>query len=113
MNIEANCLGNILSARRFNREEKELLSEPELLQIKRYGSITEAEIQENVLQNWNLLLVIPKTLVNLHERKDFKANLYKCGSSTRVPHYLTAFSIATAKPDFHRPEYFVSFLMSD
>jgi hypothetical protein len=35
-----------------------------------------------------------------------RANFYKCGDSTAVPHYLSWSHIATETPDFHRPEFF-------
>jgi hypothetical protein len=34
------------------------------------------------------------------------ANFYKCGDDTSKRHYLSWNPVKTAKPDFHRPEYF-------
>ncbi len=36
----------------------------------------------------------------------FRANFYKCGDETAIPHYGMWSPVGTEKPDFHRPEYF-------
>ena len=38
--------------------------------------------------------------------KFIKGNFYKCGSKTKIRHYMTLFELKCEKPDFHRPEYF-------
>jgi hypothetical protein len=35
-----------------------------------------------------------------------RANFYKCGDGTSVPHYLSWNQVITETPDFHRPEFF-------
>ena len=36
----------------------------------------------------------------------FRANFYKCGDETALPHYGMWSGVDTPQPDFHRPEYF-------
>lgn len=43
---------------------------------------------------------------DINECKYIKGNMYKCGSKTKVRHYMTLFELKCEKPDFHRPEYF-------
>jgi hypothetical protein len=38
--------------------------------------------------------------------ESLRANFYKWGDGTSVPHYLTWSHIVTETPDFHRPEFF-------
>ena len=37
---------------------------------------------------------------------NLRANFYKCGDKTEIPHYLTWNKVTSSKPDFHRPSDF-------
>lgn len=51
-----------------------------------------------------------RSFAGLHAR----GNFYKCGDALKVPHFVTFAPIDTAKPDYHRPEFFteLEFLLS-
>ena len=38
--------------------------------------------------------------------ESLRANFYKCGDGTSVPHFLSWSHIETETPDFHCPEFF-------
>jgi hypothetical protein len=109
-NFEFNCIGVCLAAKRESRSQFSYLTENELNQIKRTSNLTAAPFEEKEGDfNWNLLVSIPFSLIgldgaNLHEK--IRANFYKCGDETSVPHYLSWSPIETPTPDYHRPEFF-------
>ncbi len=41
----------------------------------------------------------------------FHGNFYKCGDETAVPHFGSWSPVLCEKPDFHRPEYFGTFII--
>ena len=43
--------------------------------------------------------------------KEMKGNFQKCGETTPVIHFLSAFEINSPEPDFHRPECFGDFIL--
>lgn len=70
----------------------------------------EAKIEENY---WTAKYKIPMELIkkyypnfDINKNKYLKGNMYKCGSKTKIRHYMTLFELKCEKPDFHRPEYF-------
>ena len=68
-------------------------------------------------QLWTLSFRVPNSLLQVHFGKPFKssglmrANLYKCSGPALHEHYGCWNSVGTAKPDFHRPEYFGDMLI--
>lgn len=44
--------------------------------------------------------------LSLTAGKALRANFYKCGEDTTIPHYLAWNNIETATPDFHQPAFF-------
>ena len=48
-----------------------------------------------------------------HVDKTMRANFYKCGNETVIPHYSTWNPILTEKADYHRPEYFGTVTLSE
>ncbi len=63
---------------------------------------------------WDVFLYIPlETLWEVYGKKidfvpgfELRANAFKCGNDTPIPHWLCWNPIDTPKPDFHRPEFF-------
>ncbi len=53
-----------------------------------------------------LLSAILSTPVEIPHGFAFRANFYKCGDETAIPHYGMWNPVGTESPDFHRPEYF-------
>ena len=65
--------------------------------------------------SWEMTIVIPATSLTHNKDVQLKglksnANFYKCGDKSAEEHYLSWNSIATERPDFHRPEYFGSII---
>ena len=62
---------------------------------------------------WTVKYKIPMELIkkyypkfDINKCEYIKGNMYKCGSWTKIRHYMTLFELKCEKPDFHRPEYF-------
>ncbi len=69
---------------------------------------------------WSVLCMIPTDLLatvlgvetlDIQSGFTFRGNFYKCGDNTDIPHYGMWNPVGTEKPDFHRPEYFGTFLV--
>ena len=63
--------------------------------------------------SWRLTIAIPKSVyaqvdpdVKPFSGRTLRANFYKCGDDTAMPHYLSWNRIEIEKPDFHRPDWF-------
>lgn len=62
-------------------------------------------------QKWEMTLVIPADVL-IHDKGielsglKAKANFYKCGDDTSMPHYLSWSPINTTRPNFHTPQFF-------
>jgi len=117
-NFEFNCLGKILFAYRKDRENREFSDHSILEGIQCFPSINTEKIESQLGDfEWSLFVMIPSTVFFKHPDTEFKsgmklrANFYKCGDEMIYPHYLSWNMIDTAKPDFHRPEYFGDILL--
>lgn len=96
-NFEFNSLGKCLSAKGRGREARTGLTLGEYANLSR-----KAEILRGAPKFfWTLEAKIPASLGFTG-----RGNLYKCADLARTPHYLSLFEVRTAKPDFHRPEFF-------
>ena len=77
-------------------------------------SVPQPELQARVEEEkWGVTLFIPLACITaLYGRTGYKsgdcirANFYKCGDETEIPHYGAWSKIDLPKPDFHRPEFF-------
>jgi len=106
-NFEFNTLGVCLSACGADRHSRESLDKDSLAQILRFPSFTPETLHEaETPQEWSLTVAIPLNLIGLKAGSDFRANFYKCGDESSVPHYISWFPIGTINPDFHQPAYF-------
>lgn len=109
-NFEFNCIGAINASHRYERPSPTRLTSDELVLIKRYPSCGTSTFKEKVgLCVWNLLVVIPLSLLGLENAAPgtvLRGNFYKCSSASSYPHYLSWNPIIAPKPDFHRPEFF-------
>lgn len=108
-NFEVNAAGKLLACRGTGREGRQPLSEEEFASIVRladfpYGLPFE---REGGIWQWRVALLIPLELIGADsETKQLRANFYKCGDLTAHPHFLSWSAVETARPDFHRPEFF-------
>ena len=111
-NIECNCLGTILCAVGADRNERTLADKTVLEGVKRYSSLTgKMPADGKGPVDWEVSLIVPATTYFGAGISDFTgrkatANFYKCGDKLPTPHFLSWNPIATASPDFHRPEFF-------
>jgi hypothetical protein len=110
-NFEFNCIGTCLATKRKGRElDIQPLSEQKMKFIKRYASMGNEPFNEKTGHfEWELTVEIPFEIMEIppgYLPGSLRANFYKCGDGTSVPHNLSWNHIATESPDFHRPEFF-------
>jgi len=112
MNFEVNCIGAMVASRRAGRAEEVVpLTADELALIRRHSTYPrEAITEQDGLFAWEVELAIPLRLIFREHQPVFpqklRANFYKCGDKTKLPHFVSWQPIPLASPDFHRPEYF-------
>ena len=111
-NIETNCIATILAGWHPNKESSVLLPESKIQTIKAVSSLGNSPMSVKGIIKWELTLIIPASVFIGHPKlkfvkgMSFRANFYKCGDKTEIPHFLSWNPIKTLKPDFHQPEYF-------
>ncbi len=106
INVEVNSLGTALSQCGV-KGKRTTVSE-----TLGYPLVVAAEVKDS---EWSILIhltleeieklfgVKPEIFVSGYA---FRANLYKCGDSTAVPHYNMWNRVDTKKPSYHEPDYF-------
>ena len=128
LNIESNALGTPHVGLGEERKGRRHLSAEEVSDLR----ILPIKADENALKNleftydWGLFLEIPLRFLAqfwpeiketdysykpLIPGQHIKANFYKCGDLTDVPHYYTWAPIDTPQPDFHQPDFFGNFVL--
>jgi len=111
-NVESNCAATILLGAGIDRHGREKAPATLLTQIDRWTSLgRQCFDTKEAPREWQMALVVPKESFFKHELKDLsgleaRANFYKCGDLLPTPHFLSWNKIASAAPDFHRPEFF-------
>ena len=113
-NLELNCIGHGLLNYGPDRFHRNRCGEEILSQIRRESTLgSEAFGTLEGPQEWTMTVAIPKRLyaqvdldLTSFSGRTVKANFYKCGDETAVPHFLSWNPIGTPKPDFHTPEWF-------
>lgn len=106
-NFEFNSIGVCLSAYGPDRNSRKSLEKDSLIRILRFPSLNKNSLPLNGMSSdWSLTVAIPLDLLGLVAGSQFKANFYKCGDETLVPHYISWSPIGTSSPDFHQPDYF-------
>ena len=112
-NLECTCTGQIYLCRGTGRQGREMLPERAYSAISRRCSLGREPfgLREEPTA-WEVELDVPASVFGLDTFSGLRArgNFYKCGDRLPVPHYLSWAPVATPKPDFHRPEYFDTFL---
>ena len=109
MNFEMNSNGAFLAAIRTDRKNKtpihELVELPAVKAVKTESS-------------WGLDVFFSNEFIGMLFGKDnfksgdsFKGNFYKCGDETPIPHFGMWSPVDNATPDFHRPEFFGTFII--
>ncbi len=108
INIEMNAAGISLTCigeKRGNRPR---------LNIEGEGVIVETLIRPE--RGWEVMLYVPYSFAEKYfskVEKTFRANFYKCGDKTDLPHYSTWNPVLLEKPDYHQPSFFGKIILSD
>jgi hypothetical protein len=111
-NFEFNGIGTCLLGTGTGRENNTKTDPEVITKIRRMTSIGQEPLKERTGKfYWTITIAMPFEIFFHHRIKNltgttFRANFYKCGDLLPVPHYITWNPVGTAKPDFHRPEYF-------
>jgi len=112
-NFEFNCIGTTHLAYGPARQDRVFIDSGTIKDhIEVESSLGKEPFTEKTGgHTWEMTIVIPAE--SLTHNKGIrlkglraKANLYKCGDETSVPHYLSWNPVGTERPDFHRPEFF-------
>ena len=114
INIECNAAGILLGARGAGRNDRCPLPQELLSQIIRVADVQGPCNEVGGSWDWTLSLLIPYTVLGLDANRlpaQLKGNIYKCGDETAHPHFLSWSPVGTPTPDFHRPEYFGTFIL--
>ncbi|MBQ9940286.1 MAG: hypothetical protein IJO74_01960 [Clostridia bacterium] len=104
-NMEVNALGTIDCSFGSSRHDRVLVTNlwDNLPEIK-------VEKQEDYWQVEYLLTtdMLEKMFgtINTQSGAVYKANFFKCGDKTEIPHYALWSPVDTPTPDYHRPEFF-------
>ncbi|SDE73751.1 Carbohydrate-binding family 9 [Pricia antarctica] len=112
-NFEINCIGTIHLAYGSGRNDRKYV-DPMVIQkyIKAESSLGNRPFAEKTGgHTWEMTIVISAEAMTHNKGISLKglsskSNFYKCGDDTSQKHYITWNPIKTAKPDYHRPEYF-------
>lgn len=107
-NLEFNCIGMALAGFGSNRNDRELIAEKEISQIKSESRIYNSN---NGTIQWELTVAIPYTVFVHHSIASLKgrmcrANFYKCGDLLPEPHFLSWSPINSVEPNFHLSQFF-------
>jgi hypothetical protein len=105
-NFEFNPQGSMYLGYGVDRHHSYRLYIPEYRELFSAGPFSTAG-------GWGIDFSIPLTFIRvyapsftLEKGRTLRANFYKCGDETEVPHYLAWNRVECPAPDFHRPEYF-------
>ena len=115
-NFEFNAIGYINASTRSLRPEPRRLSSDELSLIKTFPSEGRNPFSERRGKFiWEINIIIPLEIMGIKYvglPVEMRGNFYKCAGKTSSPHYLSWAPIDTEKPDFHRPEFFRTIILS-
>lgn len=112
-NFEFNAIGVTHLAYGPSGKER-VFVDPEVIekQIKIESSLgKEPFLERSSPMSWEMTVVIPIETFSFTKNISLKglyskANFYKCGDDTSIPHYLSWNPVDTEKPDFHQPSFF-------
>ncbi|MBR4741137.1 MAG: hypothetical protein IK074_08250 [Bacteroidales bacterium] len=113
-NIEVNAAGILLVGCGTGRGDRVLLPPEKMALITRKAEVKAPVDISDEIKTWSLTICIPFQVIGLDPARlpdKLLGNIYKCGDKTAHPHFLSWAPIATPNPDFHRPEFFGTFLL--
>ena len=108
INIEMNCIGTVLAARRTCRHDAKHFDAEKMSAIRHFTSLPHEAIDSRAEgQSWWGAEVITFETLGFSERPErLRANLYKCGDKCDKVHFLSWSPIGLPNPDFHCPQFF-------
>ena len=112
INFETNAVGAMLAAIGPDRHRRTPIAETDLRRLEIFSSVKSPVSGYHGAEFWNLAYRVPLSLFEKHYGAELapgqtaRANFYKCGDETETPHYGAWSPVRTARPDFHRPEFF-------
>lgn len=112
-NFEVNAIGTVHLAYGPRGGDRNFI-EPHIIedQIRVESSLGTAPFKElKGDQNWEMTMVIPADLLVkdkgiLLAGLQARANFFKCGDDSSIPHYLSWNPVGTERPNFHTPQFF-------
>ncbi|WP_157258075.1 carbohydrate-binding family 9-like protein [Pedobacter ginsenosidimutans] len=110
-NMEFNCLGVCKIGYGSERDQRALIAESLIANIRSHTAIYSTVENGQKLFSWEMTLVIPNETFCFNVDVSFKnrkasGNFYKCGDSLPEPHYLCWNMIEAEHPDFHQKDFF-------
>lgn len=113
-NLEMNCIGHGTFDYGPSLGQRHCCGDAVISQIRRESTLgSKAFGTREGEQEWTITIAIPKRLyaqvdldLTQFSGRTVRANFYKCGDKTAVPHFLSWNPIDTPKPAFHVPECF-------
>lgn len=117
-NFEWNAAGHLAMARRTGRQDPVDAPLDVIGSVSAVPSLGSEPFAECEAGPWTLEVAIPVSAffgdsIESLAGRSMKMNLFKCGDGLKTPHFLTWQPVDTPKPDYHRPEFFVTVNFSD
>lgn len=112
-NIEVNAAGHLLVGKGPGRADRKLIPES-MNRIIRFGGVAAPVDIADEPVDWCIGIIVPFEAIGLDPENlpdQLSGNIYKCGDKTAHPHFLSWAPVGTPQPDFHRPEFFGTFLL--
>ena len=118
INFEFNAAGMCDASRRTGREDPEPFTSAEYAQIERKASLPLKQyVNDFDISCRTLIAKIPLKILGIESEEQIpesiRANFYKCGDHTVIPHFASWALVETEEPDFHRPEYFGTLYLAE
>lgn len=113
-NLEFNIAEFINASHRLVRNAKTPLTPEECAAVVRRSTIRVVSPEEgNRRDEWGFEVHVPWRILGVEPRKGMRmtGNFYACAGKADIPYYLSWAPIATEKPDFHRPDFFVEIVL--
>jgi len=112
INLETNALGTALIAIGPDRARRTALAREDIKGFQIAPSVSQPVEGAHGAEFWTLAYRLPISLFERHYGRRIasgriaRANFYKCGDETEIPHYGAWSPVESDSPDFHRPDSF-------
>ncbi|HUU37058.1 MAG TPA: carbohydrate-binding family 9-like protein [Candidatus Desulfaltia sp.] len=112
INLETNALGAALIAIGPDRARRKAIAREDIKDFQIAPSVSQPVEGVHGAEFWALAYRLPLSVFEKHYGERIapghiaRANFYKCGDETEIPHYGAWSPVASDRPDFHRPDSF-------